>query len=30
MKIFLEFENFLRINIKEFLPKFALENFHDS
>lgn len=26
---FSELENFLRINIKEFLPKFALENFKD-
>ena len=25
-----EFENFLRTNIKEFLPKFALENFYEA
>ena len=25
-----EFENFIRNNIKEFLPKFALENFHEA
>ena len=28
-KNYSEFENFLRINIKEFLPKFSLENFHE-
>ena len=28
-KNYSEFENFLRTNIKEFLPKFALENFHE-
>ena len=26
---FSKFENFLRINLKEFLPKFSVENFHE-